>query len=120
MKRQEEAEIRRQQEEEDLKRQQQIEQEKIRQEQEQKEYDEYDYYDQGICPPGELRAQQISKPSRCNRLAKAGDELSMHYTGKVFGCTVPGHKSWTAGCFLKQNYPKYRLCEREMGGSYLL
>ena len=106
MKRQEEAEIRRQQEEEDLKRQQQIEQEKIRQEQEQKEYDEYDYYDQGICPPGELRAQQISKPSRCNRLAKAGDELSMHYTGKVFGCTVPGHKSWTAGCFLKQNYPK--------------
>ena len=85
MKRQEEAEIRRQQEEEDLKRKQQIEQEKIRQEQElQKEYDEYDYYDQGICPPGELRAQQISKPSRCNRLAKAGDELSMHYTGKSY------------------------------------
>ena len=34
--------------------------------------------------------------------------------------TVPGQKSWTAGCFLKQNYPKYRLCERDMGGSYLL
>ena len=34
--------------------------------------------------------------------------------------TVPGHKSLTAGCFLKQNYPKYRLYERNMGGSYLL
>ena len=34
--------------------------------------------------------------------------------------TVPGHKSLSAGSFLKQNYPKYRLCERDMGGSFLL
>ena len=34
--------------------------------------------------------------------------------------TVPGHKSWSAGPFLKQNYPKYRLCEENMGGSFRL
>ena len=34
--------------------------------------------------------------------------------------TVIGHKSLSAGSFLKQNYPKYRLCERDMGGSFLL
>ena len=25
---------------------------------------------------------------------------------KIITHTVPGQKSWTAGCFLKQNYPK--------------
>ena len=34
--------------------------------------------------------------------------------------TVIGHKSLSTGSFLKQNYPKYRLCERDMGGSYIL
>ena len=38
----------------------------------------------------------------------------------IIRLTVPGHKCLTAGCFLKQNYPEYRLCERDMGGSYLL
>jgi len=92
--RKEQAELRRKQQQQDelkrqqqeLKRQQELEQEKIRKQQqqlEQQQYDDYDYYDEGLCPPGELRARQISKPSRCVRLAEPGDKLSMHYTGKL-------------------------------------
>jgi len=96
--RKEQAELRRKQQQQDelkrqqqeLKRQQELEQEKIRKQQlEQQQYDDYDYrnaddyYDEGLCPPGELRARQISKPSRCVILAEAGDKLSMHYTGKL-------------------------------------
>ena len=29
----------------------------------------------------------------------------LNYSISVY--TVPGHKSWSAGSFLKQNYPKY-------------
>ena len=38
----------------------------------------------------------------------------------VYMSTEPGHKSWSAGSFLKQNYPKYRLCQRDMGVSFQL
>ena len=34
--------------------------------------------------------------------------------------TEPGHKSLSAGSFLKQNYHNYRLCEQDIGGSNLL
>ena len=37
------------------------------------------------------------------------DDLKCHQCNKVYMHTVPGHKSLSAGSFLKQNYPKYRL-----------
>ena len=46
-----------------------------------------------------------------------GIQRASHHSRKYIH---PGHKSLTAGCFLKQNYHKYRLCERDMDGSYLL
>ena len=35
------------------------------------------------CEIGELRSTKVSTPSRCSKVSKVGDKLSMHYTGKL-------------------------------------
>ena len=35
------------------------------------------------CETGELRSTKVSTPSRCSKVSKVGDKLSMHYTGKL-------------------------------------
>jgi len=48
--------------------------------------DEYYYYDYGpesSCDPGELKIQVTNSPSRCPRKSATGDQLTMHYTGKL-------------------------------------
>ena len=75
---------------------------------------------------GEFRANLVLVYRFCEVLSYKKWTLIGGFTIEIetklasFLHTVPGHKSWTASCFLKQNYPKYRLCERDMGGSYLL
>lgn len=59
---------------------QQLEKEKIRQQQQQADYDYY--YDAG-CEAGELRETKVHIPTRCSKVSKVGDKLSMHYTGKL-------------------------------------
>jgi len=82
IRKEEQDRIRRQQKEqlEKEKKRQQQEAEEIRQQQEQEEYDYY--YDAG-CEIGELRSTKVSTPSRCSKVSKVGDKLSMHYTGKL-------------------------------------
>lgn len=52
-------------------------------------YDEDDYYyyeDEDYassCDKGELQTQVEHIPPRCNRVARSGDKLTMHYTGKL-------------------------------------
>jgi len=100
--RREEEEERRQIEEEIRIREAQIraEQERLRQEQlsrgsdrrvevEEPVYDEDDYYyyeDEDYassCDKGELQTKVEHIPPRCNRVARSGDKLTMHYTGKL-------------------------------------
>jgi len=49
--------------------------------------DEYYYYDdyplESACEPGELRTQVTGGTAQCGRAARAGDQLTMHYTGKL-------------------------------------
>lgn len=48
--------------------------------------DEYYYYDYGpesSCEPGELKMQVTTSPSRCPKKSATGDQLTMHYTGKL-------------------------------------
>jgi len=88
VRKQQEEELRKEQEklqkdEQDRIRRQQLEQlekEKIRQQQEA----DYDYYyaDEG-CEAGELRSTKVHTPTRCSKVSKVGDKLSMHYTGKL-------------------------------------
>merc|ERR1712203_566888 len=82
IKRQEEQDRIRKEEQDRIRRQQkeQLEKEKNRQQQEQEEYDYY--YDAG-CEIGELRSTKVSTPSRCSKVSKVGDKLSMHYPGKL-------------------------------------
>jgi FKBP-type peptidyl-prolyl cis-trans isomerase len=35
------------------------------------------------CEIGELSSTKVSTPSRCSKVSKVGDKLSMHYTGKL-------------------------------------
>lgn len=79
-------------EEAKLKRQeQQKAQESQRRKEEEEEYnnpeDEYYYYDdyapESSCEPGELKMQVTHSPSRCGKIAREGDQLTMHYTGKL-------------------------------------
>jgi len=53
-----------------------------RAEEEEEYYDEYYDYE-STCAPGELTMQVTSSPSRCSRISKSGDQLTMHYTGKL-------------------------------------
>jgi len=81
-KRREEEKLRR--EEEERRRKETEAQESQRRKEE--EYEDYYYYDYGpesICEPGELKTQVISSPRRCPKKAKIGDQLTMHYTGKL-------------------------------------
>jgi len=79
--REEEAKLRRQEE--------QREQESQRRKEEEEEYkeDEYYYYEdyapESSCEPGELKMQVTHSPGRCGKIARAGDQLTMHYTGKL-------------------------------------
>jgi len=67
----------------------QIEQEsQRRKEEEYKTLDaEYYYYEdyapESSCEPGELKMQVTHSPARCSKIAKEGDQLTMHYTGKL-------------------------------------
>jgi len=100
--RREEEEERRQIEEEIRIREAQIraEEERLRQEQlsrgsdrrvevEEPVYDEDDYYyyeDEDYassCEKGELQTKVEHIPPRCSRVARSGDKLTMHYTGKL-------------------------------------
>lgn len=79
----EEAKLRRQE--------QQKEQESQRRKEEEEEYnnpeDEYYYYEdyapESSCEPGELKMQVTNSPNRCGKIAREGDQLTMHYTGKL-------------------------------------
>jgi len=81
--RKEEAKLKRQEE--------QIEQESQRRKEEEEEYtnpeDEYYYYEdyaqESSCEPGELKMQVTHSPGRCRKIAREGDQLTMHYTGKL-------------------------------------
>merc|ERR1719309_767610 len=81
--RKEEAKLRRQEEEKA--------QESQRRAEEEKEYkngeDEYYYYEdyapESSCEPGDLKMQVTHSPGRCGKIARAGDQLTMHYTGKL-------------------------------------
>lgn len=81
--RKEEAKLRRQE--------QQKEQESQRRKEEEEEYnnpeDEYYYYEdyapESSCEPGELKMQVTHSPNRCSKIAREGDQLTMHYTGKL-------------------------------------
>ena len=43
----------------------------------------YSYILDSGCEIGELRSTKVSTPSRCSKVSKVGDKLSMHYTGKL-------------------------------------
>jgi len=81
--RKEEAKLRRQEEEKA--------QESQRRAEEEEEYkngeDEYYYYEdyapESSCEPGDLKMQVTHSPGRCGKIARAGDQLTMHYTGKL-------------------------------------
>merc|ERR1712106_113307 len=79
--RQEEAKLKRQEE--------QKEQESQRRKEDEDSYpeDEYYYYEdyapESSCEPGELKMQVTHSPGRCGRIAREGDQLTMHYTGKL-------------------------------------
>jgi len=49
--------------------------------------DEYYYYEdyapESSCEAGELKMQVTHSPSRCGKIAREGDQLTMHYTGKL-------------------------------------
>ena len=62
----------------------------------------------------------LSVSSMKSKDSSISKNMSDFYRKFVCIFTVPGHKSWSAGPFLKQNYPKYRLCEEDMGGSFRL
>jgi len=46
-------------------------------------YEEYYYDDVSNCPAGELEMQVTYSPPRCRKTARSGDQLTMHYTGKL-------------------------------------
>jgi len=82
--RKEEAKLRRQEEEK-------AQESQRRAEEEEEEYkngeDEYYYYEdyapESSCEPGDLKMQVTHSPGRCGKIARAGDQLTMHYTGKL-------------------------------------
>merc|ERR1719320_736209 len=82
--RKEEAKLRRQEEEK-------AQESQRRAEEEEEDYkngeDEYYYYEdyapESSCEPGDLKMQVTHSPGRCGKIARAGDQLTMHYTGKL-------------------------------------
>ena len=47
------------------------------------EYYYYEDYEESSCQPGELQTDTVYSPGRCGRVARRGDKLTMHYTGKL-------------------------------------
>jgi len=47
------------------------------------EYYYYEDYEESSCQPGELKTDTVYSPGRCGRVARRGDKLTMHYTGKL-------------------------------------
>jgi len=89
--RRKEEELNRQQEEKLRRREEEKAQESQRRAEEEEEYkngeDEYYYYEdyapESSCEPGDLKMQVTHSPGRCGKIARAGDQLTMHYTGKL-------------------------------------
>merc|ERR1719430_906655 len=80
--------------EEEIRRKEELvrkEEAKLRRQEEEEEYkngeDEYYYYEdyapESSCEPGDLKMQVTHSPGRCGKIARAGDQLTMHYTGKL-------------------------------------
>merc|ERR1712243_229221 len=81
-------ELNRQQEEKLRRREEEKAQESQRRAEEYKNgEDEYYYYEdyapESSCEPGDLKMQVTHSPGRCGKIARAGDQLTMHYTGKL-------------------------------------
>jgi len=80
-------------EQEKLEAEQQQRESERRAEEEEEEYYEYyygdypeEYQDQSpACQAGELQTEVVYSPARCGRVARQGDKLTMHYTGKLSG-----------------------------------
>jgi len=74
-------------EEAKLKRQEEQKEQERKRIKEEEEYpnpeDEYYYYEESSCEPGELKMQETQSPGRCSKMARKGDQLTMHYTGKL-------------------------------------
>jgi len=96
------AEIRRQEEERRLQEEIRLREQQIREEEEKllrqreserraeegdvtypDEYYYYEDYEESSCQPGELKTDTVYSPGRCGRVARRGDKLTMHYTGKL-------------------------------------
>jgi len=80
------AEIEKEQKREEEKRRK--EELNVRQESERRKEEEYDeeyyYYDyESTCEPGELKKKVTKRVPRCNLVSESGDQLTMHYTGKL-------------------------------------
>jgi len=78
-----EEEILRREQEEKKKQDKEAQESQRRKEEEYEDYYYYDYGPESTCEPGELKIQVISKPRRCPKKAVVGDQLTMHYTGKL-------------------------------------
>jgi len=78
-------------EEEKLRRQEAQKEQESQRRKEEEEYknleEEYYYYEEyaseSSCEPGELKLQVTHSPGRCRKIAREGDQLTMHYTGKL-------------------------------------
>jgi len=81
-----EEQIREQQERLEQEEQQRESERRAEEEEEYSYYDDeyyYEYSDEPACQKGELETQVVYSPPRCGRVAREGDQLTMHYTGKL-------------------------------------
>jgi len=77
----EEAKLKRQEEQREQESQRRKEEEYINPEDEYYYYE--DYAEESSCESGELKTQVTKSPGRCRKTAREGDQLTMHYTGKL-------------------------------------
>jgi len=81
-KRKEEEKLRRQEAQREQESQRRKEEEEYKSPEEEYYYYE-DYASESSCEPGELKMQVTHSPGRCGKIAREGDQLTMHYTGKL-------------------------------------
>jgi len=81
-KRKEEEKLRRQEAQREQESQRRKEEEEYKSPEEEYYYYE-DYPSESSCEPGELKMQVTHSPGRCGKIAREGDQLTMHYTGKL-------------------------------------
>eukprot|EP00092_Neocalanus_flemingeri_P002303 GFUD01002460.1.p1 GENE.GFUD01002460.1~~GFUD01002460.1.p1 ORF type:complete len:414 (+),score=153.83 GFUD01002460.1:277-1518(+) len=82
--RKEEAKLRKQEEKREQESQRRKEEDDSLYQNPEEEYYYYeDYAPESSCEPGELKMQVTHSPGRCARIAREGDQLTMHYTGKL-------------------------------------